>query len=262
MSEKKKEEPTAIVVSNPDILLAKMIDKGADAEVVKKWMDIAKEMRAAQAEAAHASAMVRCQGKMPSIVRDGRNPQTKSGYGKIETILAAIVPIYTGEGLSICFTEEKSEVLGKVRFAAIVTHEMGHSKTYYRNASPDDGKGPKGGAAAMNAIQAEGSTNTYIRKMLMGQVFNLRFADEVDDDGAGSGNPGTLDQDQIKVINELLEDCRNEGQEVDYKRFLTWLLGDGVEGDLGNVPSTEFARTVDYLNRKIRKIRAKKAGAS
>lgn len=255
MSDKKESSkdlaPIAPTDANYLLVMNRMIEKGVDPDAMKKWMDLLRDIQDRQAQAAYARAMNECQSAMPAVVKNMKNQHGKM-YADLEAVNDAIKPIYAGAGFSVCFSEDVCPTMGSARIVATLNHVGGHSAKFWADV-PIDGAGAKGNASGMNATQGKGSTLAYARRYLLYLIFNLTLTDE-DTDGHGSAS--TLDQDQIKVINELCEDCRLAGQAVDFPRFLTWLLGEGVEGDLGNVPTTKFALAVDFLNRKLRKIRA------
>ncbi len=252
----KKEEPaaTALTVSNPHVLVARMVEKGVDADALKKMLDIAERWQQLQAQAAFNSGLATCQKEIGRVVKNA-NANGKL-YANLEAVNDAIKPTYTAQGFAVTFTEDTCPTLGCARVVATLRHQDGHSEKYYTDIPIDDGKGPKGGQAQMTLTQGKGSTLAYARRYLLHLIFNLTIANE-DNDGNGGKVP--INEDQIKVINELIADCANEGRPVDFPKFLVFALGEGVQGTLGDVPQSEFSRLVDFLTARVRNIRKKKA---
>lgn len=253
MSEPKEPDLPMVRVDNPFPLLDKMIEKGSTPEALGKMMDLAERWKDARAKEEFAAAMRSCQEAMPVVVKDAQNKHTNSRYARLEEVNKTIKPCYTEHGFSVSFGELQDAPVGMVRILADVRHAGGHSAPY-RVDMPLDGVGSQGKANAMNPVQARGSTISYAKRYLLCMIFNVTIADE---DTDGQMSTGVIDEKQLVVLNELLEDCVREGSPVDSKRFLAFALG-GAEGTLGDLPQSEFARVVDFLTRKIRKIRADK----
>jgi hypothetical protein len=265
MSDQKEPAELPLVrVDNPFPLLDKMIERGTDVVALGKMMDMAEHWKKMQAIEAFAAAMVRCQQRLPAIVRDAINKNTRSRYPKLETVNAAIVPVYTEEGFSVSFTEGQASLPGKIRIVAEVTHELGHVKSYWRDLTPDLGKGPQGGQLAMTPIQAEGSTDSYGRRYLLYLVFNLTVADE-DNDGSAESGGELLTSTQIESMNELISEIRELGAPFDETKFLAFMLGleKGEErGDrtLAHSPQDRYGPGMENLTFKLKNAKARKAG--
>lgn len=228
---------------NPLALIQTAIDKGVDAEQLSKLMDLQERFERNQAERAFAYAMNRCQKSMPVVVKDAVNSHTQSRYARLETINDAIKPIYTEEGFSVSFGEDKSEVADSIRLYADVSHTGGLTKRYYGDF-PIDGAGLKGGQNK-TGIQAKGSTIAYGRRYLHLMIWNLTVANE-DVDGNPAGD--TINRGQLEELHDLLENCTRAGVPVAMPAFLKWL---GVD-NLQDLPQREMGRAVFELKRKIK----------
>jgi len=231
-------------ITNPLVLIRTAIDKGIDPDQLGKLLDLQERWEANRAREAFALAMNLAQQEMPSIIKDAENAHTKSRYAKLENVQAQLRPVYTKHGFNLSYTEEESKNAGHVRIVLDISHVGGHVKRIAGDF-PLDGKGSQGGNSAMNAVQAKGSTISYGRRYLLLMGFNITVADE---DTDGQGENAVIDGDQIGEINDLLRECKEAGNPVDFPRFLAWL---GVQS-LDQLPAKDFVKALHELNRKRR----------
>lgn len=214
-------------------------ERGITNEQLSGVLDLHERFRKSQAEAAYAKDMAIAQARMRPVVRDAENKGTRSRYARLEAIDNAIRPIYTDCGFSISFDEEKADKPNHMRLRADVMHRDGHMKSY-RLELALDGVGAKGNALAMNAVQAGGSTSSYIRRYAKKFIFDLVESDE---DNDGQGDNWTIGPGQIQKLNDGLE-----ASGVRLAAFLQWLALESLD----QMPVREFANAVGYLQRKAR----------
>ena len=127
--------------------------------------------------------MADAQSEMLPVVRDAKNSHLGNKYAKLETIDAAMRPIYTRHGFSVRFGSAPAPTEGYIRITCTVAHAGGYFEENYLDA-PIANLGSQGGRTATTGVQAVGSAVTYLRRYLLGMVFNIVLADE-DDDGEG-----------------------------------------------------------------------------
>ena len=241
-------QSTEIIQATPMSLLQLAIDKGFDAERIGQFMDLQDRMENKRAEQEYVESMNRCQKKMPVVVRDMENTQTKKWYARLETVAAAIRPIYTEEGFSLEFCEGKSDLPEHRRIVCEVRHVGGCTKSFHLD-SPIDDVGAKG-AATKTPIQGLGSLVSYLRRYLTLMIFNITVADE---DNDGNPNKCTISEDAVATLNGMLEQCRSVGRPLDgaaFGRFMKFL---GVEetGNIGDITQAKFLTAVATLSKRI-----------
>jgi len=161
---------------------------------------------------AFRQAMANAQMEMEPVRRNAANDQTKSKYATHEAIDRDIRGIYTKNGFSISFDTDVSPkataIQDYLRVLAYVAHDEGFERTY-KIDMPIVTKGPKGNDV-MTAIHATGSANSYGKRYLLCDIFNIALAGD-DDDGNG-GRSRQQDEDsqindkQVKFITKLIED--------------------------------------------------------
>jgi hypothetical protein len=245
-------------ITNPMVLLDRMIERGVDPDALKKMMDLAEHWERNRAIKAFNTSMVACQKAMPTVVRDAENAHTKKRYALRETINNTIKPCYTGYGFSLSFSTADCPLPEHVRIVVEIGHEGGDIRTRHFDI-PLDGKGAKGGSSSMNAPQATGSTYSYGCRYATCLIFNVTIADE-DVDGQSFLSSG-----QIMAINNAIEALRNAeaawtaaGQVLpekytpfNSKRFYDVYLAKG----LADFPAAKFDDAMDILDRKLKQLR-------
>jgi hypothetical protein len=136
-----------------------------------------------QSRRAFNQGMADAQSEMLPVVRDAKNSHLGNKYAKLETIDAAMRPIYTRHGFSVRFGSAPAPTEGYIRITCTVAHAGGYFEENYLDA-PIANLGSQGGRTATTGVQAVGSAVTYLRRYLLGMVFNIVLADD-DDDGEG-----------------------------------------------------------------------------
>jgi hypothetical protein len=146
-----------------------------------KMEKFAWEREERQAKIDFDSALARCQAAIPQIKPDAWNAHTKSWWQRYETLDAVVRPVYTSEGFSLSFGERDCPIEGKIRVVAYVSRE-GVTREYIKDVTPPN-IGAKGNAV-MSATHGDASANTYGRRYLLCDIFNIAKAiGETDTDG-------------------------------------------------------------------------------
>lgn len=228
-------------------IMERMAAKGTSPDVLRQMMDLKDRWDANASKKAYTEAMKAAQAEMPTVIRDAANSHTKSLYAKLETVALAIKPVYTTHGFTLSFAEAECPKENHGRITCQVRHIGGHIEPFWGDF-PNDGAGAKGGGN-MSAIQGKVSTYTYARRCLTCAIFDIVIADE-DQDGNSPLDP--LNPMEFKVVNDLMAACKRAGNPVDMARFLAWVSESAKHPiqRLAEVPHQEFAKMVDFLNRK------------
>ena len=240
----------AVIPEGPGALLAIISRIAMQPElrldVLTLLLDRQERMEAQQAERAFNEAMNACQAEIMPVVRDAENKQTNSRYAKLETVDAAIRPIYTKHGFSLSFNQVEPLVPGNVRIACECAHRGGHAKFYFLEA-PHDTLGPKG-TPTKTALHGLGSTDTFLRRYLSCNIFNVTLKN-LDDDG-NRGGARFINGDQAAEIFELLKESgRQEGAFLD--QMFAGQVRSIEEIDAGAyLPVTQALRTIIRARQK------------
>lgn len=156
------------LVANPEL----------DLERVERFLVMARELRAEQAEVAFNTDLALLQAAIPKIDQTGYNTNTKSSYAKAADVMEPIRPILAKYGFSITF---KTETLKEaVSVTAILRHCNGHKEQNTITLPIDAGPG-------RNTVQAIGSSLEYASRYAGNKLLNITSRkNDGDDDGQSS----------------------------------------------------------------------------
>ena len=170
--------------SVPAELIAQAISGGANLEQLEKLLTLQERYEANEAKKAYNKAMSDFKANPPEINKDKKvGYKTEKGsvgythaslYNVTEKINAAL----SKHGLSASWTTKQN---GAISVTCKITHVRGHSEETTLSA-PADTSGSK------NAIQAIGSTITYLERYSLLALTGLATFDQ-DNDGEAAGEP-------------------------------------------------------------------------
>ena len=217
-------------------LLAIAVEKGKDfpIETLERLFALHREEQAAQARRAYYEAMAAFQAMCPRLdkVAQVSFSTTRYNFAPLGYIADTIRESMQACGLSYRFDIADSEK--GLRVTCIVTHTGGHSERTEMTA-PADTSGSK------NAIQARGSTVTYLQRYTLLGALGLVTGDE---DTDGRGGAKLVDVEQAAVLAQLVSESGS-----DRAKFLAW----GGCSDFEHFPASKFAEAVKTLQSKIAK---------
>ena len=101
----------SLAVVNDQSAMLEMIERLAtnpdvDVEKMRQILEMKTAIFDKGAEIEFNRAMSLAQSEMKPIAKDAENTHTRSNYALLETICAAITPVYTKHGFSLSFSEE------------------------------------------------------------------------------------------------------------------------------------------------------------
>jgi hypothetical protein len=163
-------------------------DESFDVQKFAELLRLQRDVGRDQARREFDNAMSAAQSEMEPVVRDATNSHLHNRYAKLETIDRAIRPIYTDHGFSVRYGSAPCPTEGSIRIVCTVAHGGGYFEEHYLDA-PLGNAGAMGGKTATTGVQAIGSAVTYLRRYLLGMVFNVQLVDESDDDGEATRRP-------------------------------------------------------------------------
>lgn len=190
---------TALAVQgSPDMmgLLQIAIEKESAIDVIERLRAMQIEDRTYHAEVAFNEAMHRCQDKMKPVI--ARVQGDKGKYADYEAVDAEIRPIYTADGFSLSFSEKDCPIPEYIRLICYVSHVQGHTRTYQKDW-PIVTKGPKGNDV-MTPTHAHGAADSYAKRYMVKDIFNVVVGRE---DNDGGGGPQIEAQDFIALADSI-----------------------------------------------------------
>jgi hypothetical protein len=203
-------------------------------EMFQGLMEMRKELLTDESKKAYIQAMsaFKAEGVIVEKNKDGHN----SKYATLGYTLAKVNPALSKYGLSLNW--ETTQENNMITVKAIVTHEKGHSDSTSLTAPPEN-------SGSKNAIQAYGSTVSYLQRYTAFSILGLASVDE-DTDGVTQEFIG-LSGEQAITVNELLKDraSRKEREFIELKE--AYLKSKNII-DLAQIPADHFEKVCEQIN--------------
>lgn len=181
------------IALTPMVMLDRAVSQGASVETLDKLMGLQERWEKNQARKSFDAAIADAKAKLRPVLRNRAGHNSKR-YADFAAIATAVDPVLSEFGLSYRFRSEQGE---KINVTCILSHKGGHSEETTLSG-PADNTGNK------NAIQAIGSTLTYLQRYSLVQMLGLAAAD--DDDGLKS-DQSTVTADQAEQLAKIVLEC-------------------------------------------------------
>ena len=188
---------------SPLMAAAELVKANGNMEVgkLKELLDLQERWEAGQAKKAYVQAMSEFKAKPPEILKDKTvKYQTSKGitnykHATLHNVTSCINKALSEHGLTAAWVTSQDN--GSVKVTCKITHVMGHSEETCLSAPPDT-------TGSKNAIQAIGSTVTYLQRYTLLALTGLATADQ-DDDGNASGTPSAEKPTKKDEQNEIVD---------------------------------------------------------
>lgn len=212
----------------PLAMLNRAMETGASMEVLEKFMSLHERWEAGNARKAFDAAISEAKAEIPPIVKNAKGHNDKR-YANFAAIAGVVDPILSKHGLSYRFRTAQTD---KISVTCVLSHRDGHSEETTL-AGPADNSGSK------NAIQAIGSTLTYLQRYSLIQALGLAATE--DDDGRAAGAGGTITDEQVERLQREIMDT-----DSDLPKFLRFFKIDS----LSDLPSHRLDEALKMLGGK------------
>ena len=216
------------------------LDPGADAEKLGRMTAMYEALKAKEAELAYNAAKGRILKKLAGIKIiknrsvlnevDNAKPQRGIGeafkYAPLEEIDKHLRPLLAEEEMDLSYSDEPAAG-GGLRIRGRLKHlRSGYYEDSFLSAPPDTTGGKSN-------VQAVGSTNSYLRRYVACNIFNIVVVGDDDD-----GNGGTIDEAQSRTLLALIKKAKVG------PKFLKYMKARNVEeaGSLKAAVATIAAR--------------------
>lgn len=228
--EKIEPQPQAIAVVTPMALIERAMSSGANMDVIQKFVDLQEKWDARQAVKAFEEAIAKAKAEIQPVMRNATGHNSKR-YADFSAIASAVDPVLGRHGLSYRFETQQTD---KAITTTCILFGHGHRIPAATLTAPADMTGNK------NAIQAIGSTLTYLQRYSLTQALGLAAA--TDDDGKAAGVSGKITDKQAA---EIADKCR-EVSETFHENFCTYF---GVEA-IADLPAKDYQRALIAIGKK------------
>lgn len=230
---------TAIAAASPYELIRTAVQQNMDVEKLSKLMDLQERWEAGEARKAYFDAFSAFQSLVPIIKKTSQGHNCK--YAALGDIAQQIRPALEQAQLSYRFDiQDLGEV---INVTCIISHRAGHQEKNTMSAKPDT-------TGAKSAIQAQGSTVTYLQRYTLIGALGLTTADE-DIDGRLSSQ--VISEGQAASIKARLEYTASNMQ-----KFCHALSIPNVDA----MPASKYAEADKMLTQKESKIAEDTTNAS
>ena len=210
----------------PMDMLNRAVAGGANIDVLTKLMDLQERWERTQARKDFDSAVALAKSEIPIVIKNRKGHNTT--YADFAAIARTVDPIIAKHGLSYRFRSSQAD---RISVTCILSHKSGHSEETTLSGPPDT-------SGNKNAIQAIGSTLTYLQRYSLTQALGLAASD--DDDGA-SGTGDLVTEDQIESIQLLIVEVG-----ADIQKFCKFMKVERID----DIKARDFDRAIKALEQK------------
>lgn len=232
--EQKQYELIETPPAGPDALVMMAMQRGLSAELIEKMMDLQERHERNEARRAYHDAMSRFKADPPEIDKDKTvsfgQGRTAYHHASLANVTDKINRALAAHGLSAAW---KTEQVDKgITVTCTITHRLGHSESTSLTAAPD-------ASGSKNAIQAVGSTITYLERYTILALTGLATHDQ-DDDGSGGAPAEFITDEQVKTLTGIITE-----NAVDVTKFLQYM---GV-AEIDTIPAKDFGKAIAVLKK-------------
>jgi hypothetical protein len=212
-----------------------LIQNGADLGSVKEMLAMSRELAAEHARRAFDTAIAEAKSEIPVVAKNAKGHNDKR-YADFSAYAMALKPILAKHGLSYRFRTDQTD--GKITVTCILSHRAGHSEE-------NSLSGPSDTSGSKNAIQAVGSTLTYLQRYTLIQALGLAAGEDDDGKAAGGKDDRTINDSEIAMIRKDIADTQ-----TDESSFLKWLDVDAIE-DIKASALPRIGQSFDAKRRRL-----------
>jgi hypothetical protein len=240
------------------------LNPDADVEKLERMMAMYERLKAKEAELAYNAAKGRILKKLASIkivknrsvlheIEQGK-PQKGAyeafKYAPLEEIDKHLRPLLAQEDMDLSYSDEPREDGGIVIRGRLKHLPGGHYEDSFMPAPPDTSGGK-------SDVQAVGSTNSYLRRYVACNIFNIVVVGD-DDDGTG----GTIDEAQAKTILELIKRAKVGPKFLKYMKAPSIAEAGSLEAAVATIAARDYRKAITTLEEQIVKAEAGHANLS
>lgn len=229
------EPVTAVVVASPAAtpmeMLSRALDRGADITILEKLMDLQDRYQRGEAKKAFDAAIAEAKKKIKPIIRKREGNNSKK-YADLAAYADGVDAILAKNGLS--YRHRSAQPDKEIAVTCVLSHRDGYAEETTLKSAPDT-------SGNKNAIQAIGSTITYLQRYTLALALGLASAE--DDDGQAAGGDGKIDEaDRDKLLAKVRE------ADADIEKFCETFKIDA----LPDLRQSQLKRAMALLDAKIK----------
>jgi hypothetical protein len=247
------------------VLIEKVaLDPRVDVEKLERVIAMYERLKAKEAELAYNAAKGRILKKLArikivknrSVLYEIENGKPQKGtyeafkYAPLEEIDKHLRPLLAKEDMDLSYSDEPREGGGILIRGRLKHLPGGHYEDSFMPA-PLDTSGGK------STVQGVGSTNSFLRRYVACNIFNIVVVGN-DDDGSG----GTIDETQTKVILELIKKAKVGPKFLKYMKAHSVEEAGSLEAAVATIAARDYRKAISTLEEHIGKAEAGHANVS
>ena len=240
------------------------VDPCADVEKLERMIAMYERLKAKEAELAYNAAKGRILKKLAGIKivknrsvpyeveteKPQRGTYEVFKYAPLEEIDKHLRPLLAEEDMDLSYSDEPGEG-GEILIRGRLKHlPGGHYEDSFMPAPPDTTGGKSN-------VQAVGSTNSFLRRYVACNIFNIVV---VGDDDNGTG--GTIDEAQTKTILGLLKKAKGGPKFLKYMKARSVEEAGSLEAAVATIAARHYRKAISTLEEQIAKAEASRANLS
>src|SRR6516225_1916278 len=240
------------------------LDPRADVEKLERMMAMYERLKAKEAELAYNAAKGRILKKLAGIkIVKNRSVLCEIEKGKpqkgtyeafkirpLEEIDKHLRPLLAEEYMDLSYSDEPREG-GDILIRGRLKHLPGGHYEDSLMPAPLDTTGGK------SNVQAVGSTNSFLRRYIACNIFNIVVVGD-DDDGTG----GTIDEAQTKRILDLIKKAKGGPKFLKYMKAQSVAEAGSLKAAVATIAARDYRKAISTLEEQIAKTEASHAHLS
>jgi hypothetical protein len=240
------------------------LDACADVEKLDRVMALYERLKAKEAELQYNAAKGRILKKLAGIkivknrpaLYEIENGKPQNGaceafkYAPLEEIDKHLRPLLAEEQMDLSYSDEPLESGGILIRGRLKHLPSGHYEDSFMPA-PLDTTGGK------SQVQAVGSSNSFLRRYVLCNIFNIVVVGDDDD-----GNGGTVDEAQTQTILDLIKRAKVGSKFLKYMKAQSAAEAGSLEAAVATIAARDYRKAVSTLEEQIAKAEASHANLS
>ena len=194
--------------------------------------------------------------KHRSVLREVENGKLQKAsseafkYAPLEEIDKHLRPLLAEEEMDLSYSDQLQEGGGILIRGRLRHLPSGHYEDSFMCAPPDTSGGKSN-------VQAVGSTNSFLRRYVLCNIFNIVVVGD-DDDGSG----GTIGEPQTKAILDLITKAKAGPKFLNYMKAPSIEEAGSLEAAVAAIPARDYRKAISALEQQITKRGAGRADLS
>jgi len=165
-------------------------------------------------------------------------------YAPLEEIDKHLRPLLAEEEMDLSYSDEPCEGGGILIRGRLKHLPSGHYEDSFMPAPPDTTGGKSN-------VQAVGSTNSFLRRYVACNIFNIVVVGDDDD-----GDRGTIDEVQTKTIVELIKKVKVGPKFLKYMKAQSVHEAGSLEAAVATIAARDYRKAISTLEEQIAKAEA------